>query len=213
MLSLFSSFDAGLFSFSMISLVLFPFLLCFSFWKLSYTRLFRQSAFFGMSLFFRSLSRFKFKSSDNLIFSLMSCILMFNLFSIFPYFFSFTSQVSFNLYWGLGSWFSFFLFSLFYNFKRVLSHFIPEGTPLLLIWFLFFVELVRNIIRPLTLVVRLLANILAGHLLLILLSKLVFLFSPFFLLYLGLNLVELFVSLIQSYIFVTILSLYLSEIN
>lgn len=100
----------------------------------------------------------------------------------------------------------------FYSSKYTLIHFVPEGTPVFLIWFLFCVELVRNVIRSVTLMVRLLANILAGHLLIILLSQIVFSYYFFALFYIGLNLVELFVSLIQAYIFITMISLYFSEI-
>lgn len=42
-------------------------------------------------------------------------------------------------------------------------HLVPQGSPLVLGPFLFWVECVSRAIRPLTLVLRLCANMLAGH--------------------------------------------------
>ncbi|WP_414887680.1 F0F1 ATP synthase subunit A, partial [Sphingomonas sp. Leaf339] len=53
----------------------------------------------------------------------------------------------------------------------MLAHLVPQGTPPVLIPFIVCIETIRNIIRPLTLAVRLSANIIAGHLLLTLLGN------------------------------------------
>ena len=75
-----------------------------------------------------------------------------------------------------------------------------------------------SIIRPLTLSVRLAANIVAGHLLLNLLGRqrarapssvLIFLMAAL----LCLCLLELGVSFIQAYVFSVLMALYLNEIN
>ena len=54
------------------------------------------------------------------------------------------------------------------NPSNFLSHLVPRGTPIVLVPFMVFIELVRRVIRPLTLAVRLAANMVAGHLLLVL---------------------------------------------
>lgn len=54
------------------------------------------------------------------------------------------------------------------NPSNFLAHLVPTGTPPLLIPFMVIIELVRRVIRPLTLAVRLAANMVAGHLLLVL---------------------------------------------
>jgi len=99
-----------------------------------------------------------------------------------------------------------------------LSHLVPTGTPYVLMPFMVIIELIRRIIRPLTLSVRLAANMIAGHILMSLvrspmasLGGLVFLSTFFGLLIL--IVLELAVSVIQSYVFRTLLSLYIIEVN
>lgn len=135
-----------------------------------------------------------------------------NYFSIFSFIFPTNSQMSLVLVLSLRLWLGFVLFSIFKNLARFISHCVPEGTPLLLVCFLFVIELVRQVIRPLTLTVRLVANILAGHLLMILLSKLALDSLVSFVPYLILNIVEMFVALIQAYIIVTMITLYYGEV-
>lgn len=96
------------------------------------------------------------------------------------------------------------------------AHLVPQGTPGLLLVFMVLVERIRNLIRPLTLSVRLGANIIAGHLLLVLLGGLcsgiglrgvVVIIGQIVLLIL-----EVAVAFIQSYVFVTLLVLYFGEV-
>jgi len=54
---------------------------------------------------------------------------------------------------------------------HLLAHLVPLGTPGVLIPFIVFIELIRSIIRPLTLAVRLAANMVAGHLLICLVNS------------------------------------------
>lgn len=82
--------------------------------------------------------------------------------------------------------------------------------------FMVVVEILSNLIRPLALTFRLTANIMAGHLLMSLIGGALINFSFSFIV-LGslvqslLVFMELGVSLIQSYVFSTLLLLYLSE--
>lgn len=162
--------------------------------------------------FFSSLKPILFNKIRASLFLRVFTLLMFcNFFSVFPYNFPSTSQVSFVLLISGSFWLRVVLFSLVNNSKGFFSHLIPEGTPIPLTALLFLIELIRNLIRPLTLTVRLVANILAGHLLIRLLSSLVFIFGASGILYVGLNIVEIFVALIQAYIFTTIIVLYFSE--
>ena len=99
----------------------------------------------------------------------------------------------------------------------MLAHLVPVGTPRFLIPVIVIIETVRNIIRPLTLSIRLAANIVAGHLLLTLLGSQGPLLSLFnlSLLIIGLFLLlllEVAVACIQSYVFTILSSLYLNEL-
>jgi F-type H+-transporting ATPase subunit a len=66
----------------------------------------------------------------------------------------------------LPFWFSILLIGIFNNLYKNLRHLVPNGTPIILIRFIVLIETLRIFIRPITLRVRLAANITAGHLLL-----------------------------------------------
>lgn len=91
------------------------------------------------------------------------------------------------------------------------------GTPIILISFIVIIESIRNIIRPITLTVRLTANIIAGHLLLTLLGnmapKLSILIIPILITTQRILLIlESAVSIIQAYVFTVLVTLYTREI-
>lgn len=98
-----------------------------------------------------------------------------------------------------------------------MAHLVPIGTPLLLMNFMVLIEIVSNIIRPITLSVRLCANIVAGHLLLRLLRNFSLIrINHIIYSFLGLiilGVLEIAVALIQGYVFITLISLYSTEIH
>ena len=108
------------------------------------------------------------------------------------------------------------LYSTCINPGHFLAHLAPVGTPKRLIPFMVLIELVSSLIRPLTLAVRLAANIIAGHLLLVLtrgpLPRAGF---PLLLAalagLLALLVLELGVAFIQGYVFINLSSLYVGE--
>ena len=63
------------------------------------------------------------------------------------------------------------VFSLVKQFNHNMAHLVPLGTPAPLMPVMVIIETVSSIIRPGTLAVRLAANIVAGHLLLVLLGS------------------------------------------
>jgi len=50
--------------------------------------------------------------------------------------------------------------------KVLFSHFIPKGAPVFMLLMLFIIELISLLIQPITLSIRLIANIFTGHVLL-----------------------------------------------
>jgi len=100
----------------------------------------------------------------------------------------------------------------------MLAHLVPSGTPYALIPFMVLIELIRNIIRPLTLSVRLAANIVAGHLLLTLLRSqcsnvILLILLPLIVTLVLLAVLESAVALIQAYVFSVLRTLYIAEVN
>ena len=96
-----------------------------------------------------------------------------------------------------------------------IRHLVPLGSPLGLAPFIVLIESVRLFIRPITLRVRLMANIVSGHLILSLLSRGLVVVSSLLggrLAMLSLLGLELAVAIIQGYVFRTLLCLYWSEV-
>lgn len=99
----------------------------------------------------------------------------------------------------------------------MLAHFVPQGTPGALMPFMVLIERVRGLIRPMTLAVRLAANMIAGHLLLVLLGGAISIFSPLGLVsavvaQIALVVLETAVACIQAYVFAVLITLYAREI-
>jgi len=92
--------------------------------------------------------------------------------------------------------------------RRYISHFTPIGAPFFILTMLFFIEVIRLLIQPVTLSVRLMANILTGHILLALVLEGEAAFSLIFPLRLaGL---EILVRGVQAAVFVLLLFFYRS---
>nr|YP_009537939.1 ATP synthase F0 subunit 6 [Athyma pravara]AYN60669.1 ATP synthase subunit 6 [Athyma pravara] len=160
-----------------------------------------------------------FKGSTFIFISLFFFILFNNFLGLFPYIFTSTSHLNISLSLSLTLWLSFMIYGWINNTQHMFIHMIPQGTPTILMPFMVLIETISNIIRPGTLAVRLTANMIAGHLLLTLLSNtgtnmpnyllIILIFVQILLLIL-----ESAVAVIQSYYVITILStLYSSEVN
>lgn len=149
---------------------------------------------------------------------LLITIFVNNFLGLLPYVFTSTSHLSVTLALALPLWTGYILFNFTKNTRRALAHLVPKGTPLALVPFMVLIEIIRNLMRPLTLSVRLAANIVAGHLLLVLVRGpiptlgLATILGAFVGL-IALIILELGVSFIQSYVFITLSSLYIDEVN
>nr|AFN61622.1 ATP6 [Lanius collaris pyrrhostictus] len=151
--------------------------------------------------------------------SLMMFLLTVNLLGLLPYTFTPTTQLSMNLALAFPLWLATLLTGLRNQPSISLGHLLPEGTPTLLIPALILIETTSLLIRPLALGVRLTANLTAGHLLIQLISTATVVlisimpaisFLTLLILFL-LTILEVAVAMIQAYVFVLLLSLYLQE--
>nr|ACV86981.1 ATPase subunit 6 [Chelidorhynx hypoxanthus] len=151
--------------------------------------------------------------------SLLMFLLLINLLGLLPYTFTPTTQLSMNLALAFPLWLATLLTGLRNQPSISLAHLLPEGTPTPLIPALILIETTSLLIRPLALGVRLTANLTAGHLLIQLISTAtVALFSTMpavsiltLLVLFLLTILEVAVAMIQAYVFVLLLSLYLQE--
>nr|WHU27716.1 ATP synthase F0 subunit 6 [Ancylis sativa] len=158
-------------------------------------------------------------NGSTLIFiSMFSFILFNNFLGLFPYIFTSTSHLTLSLSISLPLWLSFMFYGWINNSKHMFAHMIPQGTPNILMPFMVLIETISNIIRPGTLAVRLTANMIAGHLLMTLLSSTGTSLSYYFIVILIiiqmlLMMLESAVAIIQSYVISILSNLYASEVN
>nr|YP_009530269.1 ATP synthase F0 subunit 6 [Asio otus]ACF08283.1 ATPase subunit 6 [Asio otus]AXY62958.1 ATP synthase subunit 6 [Asio otus]QHI42585.1 ATP synthase F0 subunit 6 [Asio otus] len=151
--------------------------------------------------------------------SLMVTLLTINLLGLLPYTFTPTTQLSMNMALAFPLWLATLLTGLRNQPSISLGHLLPEGTPTPLIPILILIETSSLLIRPLALGVRLTANLTAGHLLIQLISTATLTLLPILpmvsaltaLILLLLTILEVAVAMIQAYVFVLLLSLYLQE--
>uniref|UniRef100_UPI00315C6C23 ATP synthase F0 subunit 6 n=1 Tax=Glyptothorax quadriocellatus TaxID=1107541 RepID=UPI00315C6C23 len=151
--------------------------------------------------------------------SLMIFILTLNILGLLPYTFTPTTQLSLNMGLAVPLWLATVIIGLRNQPTAALGHLLPEGTPALLIPILIIIETISLFIRPLALGVRLTANLTAGHLLIQLISTATITLLPMMTtvatltaaLLVMLTLLEVAVAIIQAYVFVLLLSLYLQE--
>nr|AKA98006.1 ATPase subunit 6 [Yungipicus kizuki] len=151
--------------------------------------------------------------------SLMILLLSINLLGLLPYTFTPTTQLSMNMALAFPLWLATLLTGLRNQPSASLGHLLPEGTPTPLIPALILIETTSLLIRPLALGVRLTANLTAGHLLIQLISTAstallsimpaISILTTIILLLL--TILEVAVAMIQAYVFVLLLSLYLQE--
>nr|AEO93209.1 ATP synthase F0 subunit 6 [Koreocobitis naktongensis] len=154
-----------------------------------------------------------------LLASLMIFLITINMLGLLPYTFTPTTQLSLNMGFAVPLWLATVLIGMRNQPTVALGHLLPEGTPIPLIPVLIIIETISLFIRPLALGVRLTANLTAGHLLIQLIATAVFVLLPMMptvailtatVLFL-LTLLEVAVAMIQAYVFVLLLSLYLQE--
>lgn len=166
--------------------------------------------FFIKNIKYRITSSFSISLNNTLIsslvFYLFSYLGILNLFSLMIFSYPVTTTLSFNLSMAFFLWITRILILSLK--KSNIRSLVPSNSPWYLSPFLSLIELVRISVRPITLCFRLLANIRAGHILLSLICKI-----PYLLWLLGslFGLLELMVSVVQSFVFLILIRVYLRE--
>nr|YP_009907521.1 ATP synthase F0 subunit 6 [Bothrogonia qiongana]YP_010247337.1 ATP synthase F0 subunit 6 [Bothrogonia shuana]AMK97240.1 ATP synthase F0 subunit 6 [Bothrogonia ferruginea]QKQ14779.1 ATP synthase F0 subunit 6 [Bothrogonia shuana]QLI54077.1 ATP synthase F0 subunit 6 [Bothrogonia qiongana] len=156
----------------------------------------------------------KYKGTSLIMISMFMIIFYNNIMGLMPYTFTASSHMVFSLSLALPMWVGMMIYGWVNKTNQMLIHLVPVGTPTPLMPFMVLIETISNMIRPGSLAVRLTANMIAGHILMSLLgnSATLTIFIPLMMAFTVMLLFETAVSIIQSYVFMTLMNLYSSEI-
>lgn len=156
----------------------------------------------------------------NVITGLFLFLIFLNLSGLIPYVFSPTRHLAVSLSLGLPLWISLLVSGVFFRPSSVVAGLLPMGAPAPLNPFLVLIETVSIIVRPITLSVRLMANISAGHIVLTLVGNYMTtrvltagIFSSILLVSIQVlySVFEFGIGVIQAYIFCLLITLYSDE--
>nr|YP_009171752.1 ATP synthase F0 subunit 6 [Tetragnatha nitens]AKG65084.1 ATP synthase F0 subunit 6 [Tetragnatha nitens] len=189
---------------------------CMKFYMLkSYNQSIGNSIIMGVNNLFIEIAGSTHLAITFIVSSTFFYLVMTNLIGLFPFIFTSTAHPLITLSMGFIFWVSFFMMGWIKNFKSSAAHLVPEGSPLGLAPFMVLIESISHLMRPFTLSIRLAANMMAGHLIISLLSSISLLnfysFGISVLLQSILLVLELGVAVIQGFVFSILLLLYCLE--
>nr|YP_009868529.1 ATP synthase F0 subunit 6 [Cofana yasumatsui]QKG63359.1 ATP synthase F0 subunit 6 [Cofana yasumatsui] len=213
--NLFTVFDpcTGLLSLNWMSTFIFISLLPKNYWVVN-NKIILILKFTLKKMHLEIKSLMNLKGSSLIMISIFILIMFNNLMGLLPYIFTSSSHLTFSLALAVPLWLALMLFGWMNKTNNMFTHLVPTGTPSILMPFMVLIETISNLIRPGSLAVRLMANMIAGHLLMSLLgnNNSMPLMTMLMFLFIMMMLFELAVAIIQSYVFMTLMNLYSSEI-
>lgn len=155
------------------------------------------------------------------VFTLFLFVLFCNLIGLVPYTFSVTSQITVTAALALLVIGIVIVYGLLHNGTRFLKLFVPSGVPVALMPLLVPIEIISFLSRPVSLSVRLFANMLAGHITLKVMGGFVVsllgagafsVLAPLpFAMTIVLTAFELLVAVLQAYVFAILTCVYLND--
>ncbi|MBC7987382.1 MAG: F0F1 ATP synthase subunit A [Sphingomonadaceae bacterium] len=150
-----------------------------------------------------------------LIFTTFLFILFANLAGLLPYSFTVTSHIAVTFAMALIAFVGITLVGIFTQGFGFLRMFAPSGVPPIMYIILTPIEIVGYFIRPISLSVRLFANMMAGHVLLKVLAGFVVSLGVFgifpLLVVVAMTALETLVAVLQAYVFTVLLCVYLND--
>lgn len=152
----------------------------------------------------------------SLIFSLFMFVLFCNILGMMPYSFTATSHISVTFVLAILVFLMVTIVGFVKHGLHFFSLFLPAGTPMWLAPLLIVIELVAYLARPVSLSLRLAANMVAGHVLLKVLAGFMVVMTvylkpvpaPFIVVIVGF---EIFIAILQAYIFTILSCVYLND--
>ncbi len=157
-----------------------------------------------------------------LVFTLFMFVIMGNMMGMIPYSFTYTSHLAVTASLAMLVFLTVLVMGVARHGFHFLSLFVPHGVPGWLIWLVVLIEVVSFISRPITLSVRLFANMVAGHVLIKVIAGFAIMFASVggvawiaTLLPAAFNIVmigfEIFIAFIQAYVFAVLTCIYLKD--
>ena len=150
-----------------------------------------------------------------LVFSLFMFILFGNLFGMIPYSFTFTSHIIVTFGLALGVFIFVTVLGFMKHGLKFFSFFVIPGLPIYMLPLLIPIEVISYLSRPISLAVRLFANMLAGHTLLKVFAGFVSALGFFGILPLvfivALTGLEILIAFLQAYVFAILTCLYIND--
>lgn len=150
------------------------------------------------------------------VLTLFLFILFANVLGLIPYSFTVTSHIIVTLALALTVFIGATIIGFIRNGFGYLKLFVPSGVPALLLPIVVLIEIVSYFIRPLSLSIRLFANMMAGHMMLKVMAGFVVMLGvaggwlPLIAM-VGLTGLELLVAVLQAYVFALLTCMYLSD--
>jgi len=149
------------------------------------------------------------------LFTLFMFVLMGNLLGMVPWSFTFTSHIIVTFALAALVFVGVTLIGIFRHGLHFVKLFVPHGVPLILLFLLVPIEILSYFIRPFTLSIRLFANMMAGHTMLVIFAGFVGALGIFGIGPLAMDvflvLLEFLVAALQAYVFVILSCLYLRD--
>jgi F-type H+-transporting ATPase subunit a len=150
------------------------------------------------------------------VFSLFMFVLMCNLVGMIPYQFTATSHIAVTFTLALMVFVSVTLIALFKHGIGFFGYFLPKGTPLWLAPVIYCIEVISYLARPISLSVRLMANMFAGHLVVKIIAGFILMLGIvggivplFFVVFL--TGFEIVIAILQAYVFTVLTCVYLHD--
>ena len=149
------------------------------------------------------------------IFTLFMFILVGNLVGMIPFSYTFTSQIIVTFAMAVTIFIGVTVIGLVRHGLHFFSLFVPSGTPLILAPLLIPIEIISYFVRPVSLSVRLFANMMAGHTMMKVFGTFTAMLgllgaAPIVLL-VALTGFEIMVAVLQAYVFTVLTCLYLND--
>ena len=157
-----------------------------------------------------------------LVFSLFAFVLTCNLLGMFPYFYTVTSQIIVTGLLALLVISTVILYGFYKNGLGFLKLFAPSGVPVALLVLLIPIEIISFLSRPISLSIRLFANMLAGHITLKIFAGFIVMLSSLgfvgivgailpLIVTVAITSLEFLVAFLQAYVFAILTCIYLND--